>query len=64
VRRGVAFIEKGHASAADITVTVDSKLWKRLAAKIDNPTTAYAMGKVKVEGGVVGLVQFLSLLQG
>jgi alkyl sulfatase BDS1-like metallo-beta-lactamase superfamily hydrolase len=64
VRRGVAFMEKRYAPAADITVTVDSKLWKRLAAKIDNPAAAYAMGKVKVEGGVVGLVKFSSLFQG
>ena len=64
VRRGVAFIEKGYAPAADITVTVDSGLWKRLAAKIDSPAAAYAMGKVKVEGGVVGLVKFLGLFQG
>jgi len=64
VRRGVAFIEKGYAPAADITVTVDSGLWKRLAAKIDSPAAAYAMGKVKVEGGVVALVRFLSLFQG
>jgi len=64
VRRGVAFMEKRYAPTADITVTVDSKLWKRLAAKIDNPAAAYAMGKVKVEGGVVGLVKFLGLFQG
>jgi alkyl sulfatase BDS1-like metallo-beta-lactamase superfamily hydrolase len=64
VRRGVAFIEKRFAPAADITVTVDSKVWKRLAAKIDNPAAAYAMGKIKVEGGVVSLVKFLSLFQG
>jgi len=64
VRRGVAFMEKRYAPKADITVTVDSKLWKRLNAKIDNPAAAYAMGKVKVEGGVVGLVKFLGLFQG
>ncbi|MGE5254683.1 MAG: alkyl sulfatase dimerization domain-containing protein [Planctomycetaceae bacterium] len=64
VRKGVAFIEKRFAPAADITVTVDSKVWKRLAAKIDNPAVAYAKGKIKVEGGVVGLVKFLSLFQG
>ena len=64
VRRGVAFMEKRYAPTADITVTVDSKLWKRVAAKIDNPAAAYAMGKVKVEGGVVGLVKFLGLFQG
>jgi alkyl sulfatase BDS1-like metallo-beta-lactamase superfamily hydrolase len=64
VRKGVAFIEKRFAPAADITVTVDSKVWKRLAAKIDNPAVAYAMGKIKVEGGVVSLVKFLGLFQG
>jgi alkyl sulfatase BDS1-like metallo-beta-lactamase superfamily hydrolase len=63
VRRGVAFIEKSYAPAADITVTIDSKIWKRLAAKIDSPAAAYATGKIKVEGGVVGLVKFLGLFQ-
>ena len=47
------FIEKSYAPAADITVTVDSKIWKRPAAKIDNPAAAYALGKVKVKGAVV-----------
>ena len=64
VRRGVAFIEKRYASAADITVTLDSTVWKRLAAKIDSPAAAYALGKIKVEGGVVDLVKFLGLFQG
>lgn len=64
VRRGVAFIEKTYAPAADMTITVDSKLWKRLAAKIDNPAWAYAKGALKVEGGIVDLVGFLSLFQG
>jgi len=64
VRLGVAFIEKRFAPAADITVTVDSNVWKRLAAKIDSPAAAYAMGKVKVEGGILELVRFLSLFPG
>ncbi len=64
VRRGVAFIEKRYAPAADITITVDSTVWKRLAAKIDSPAAAYALGKIKVEGGVVDLVKFLGLFQG
>jgi alkyl sulfatase BDS1-like metallo-beta-lactamase superfamily hydrolase len=64
VRRGVAFVEERYAPAADITVTVDSKAWKRLAAKLDNPAWAYAKGTLKVEGGVAALVRFLSLFQG
>lgn len=64
VRRGVAFIEKHYAPEADLTVTVDSRLWKRLAAKVENPAWAYAKGAVKVEGGIAALVKFLSLFQG
>jgi alkyl sulfatase BDS1-like metallo-beta-lactamase superfamily hydrolase len=64
VRRGVAFIEKSYAPAAEMTITVDSKLWKRLAAKIDNPAWAYSKGALKVEGGILDLVRFLSLFQG
>ena len=47
-----------------LTVTVDSRLWKRLAAKVENPAWAYAKGAVKVEGGIAALVKFLSLFQG
>jgi len=64
VRRGVAFIEKRFAPQADFTVTVDSKVWERLAAKIDNPAWAYTKGALEVEGGIVGLAGFLSLFQG
>ncbi len=64
VSRGVALMERRYAPRADITVTVDSKLWKRLVAKIDSPAAAYALGKIKVEGGIVDLVKFLGLFQG
>lgn len=61
VRGGVAEVRPGLPDNPDITITVDSKVWKEIAAKIRNPAAAYATGDVKVEGGALSLVGFLNL---
>lgn len=61
VRRGVAVIEQRFPEKADITVTVDSNTWKEIATRIANPATAFLKGGVKIEGGVISAVNFLSL---
>jgi alkyl sulfatase BDS1-like metallo-beta-lactamase superfamily hydrolase len=61
VRRGVAWIENRLPAKADISVTVNSTVWKEVVAGIRNPAVALAKGDVKVEGGVLKLVKFLGL---
>ena len=63
VRRGVAFIEPVFPAKPDISVTLDSGLWKEIAAQTANPAVALAKGNVKVEGGLVNLVKFLALFR-
>jgi len=63
VRRGVAFIEPVFPAKADITVSLSSSLWKEIAAQTANPAVALAKGDVKIEGGLVNLVKFLSLFR-
>lgn len=60
VRRGLADIHPGLPERADNTVTVDSVVWKEMAAGIRNPTAAFVTGKVGVDGGTLDLVRFLS----
>ena len=61
VRRGVAVIEPVFPQKADITITVDSKTWKEIAAKLSNPAVALAKGDVKIEGGLMNAVNFLGM---
>jgi len=63
VRGGVAEVRPGLPDDPDITITVDSKVWKEIAAKIRNPALAYARGDVKIEGGALSLVGFLGLFE-
>ncbi|MBU0544058.1 MAG: MBL fold metallo-hydrolase [Proteobacteria bacterium] len=63
VRRGVAIIEPRFPERADITVTVDSHIWKEIAARLANPAVALAKGDVKIEGGIINVVNFLGLFR-
>ena len=60
MRRGVAEVRPRKLDAG-VVVTVDSGVWKEIAARLRNPALAYAAGDVKVEGGTLHLVGFLGL---
>lgn len=62
VRRGVAEIQPTFPAEPDITVTVDSQVWKEIAAGLRNPALA-VVKDLDVEGGTVALVRFLSLFR-
>jgi alkyl sulfatase BDS1-like metallo-beta-lactamase superfamily hydrolase len=62
VRRGVAWVVPAKKKSA-LTVTVNSRVWKEIAAKVRNPALALARGEMVVEGGIVNLVKFLFLFQ-
>ena len=62
VRRGVAWVTPV-MKKSDLVVTANSQVWKEIAVKVRNPALALARGDIKVEGGVVNLVKFLSLFQ-
>lgn len=63
VRRGVAFIEPHFPRKADITLTIDSKIWKEVVAKLANPALVLAKGEAKIEGGVINMIKFLNLFR-
>ncbi|HPR47259.1 MAG TPA: alkyl sulfatase dimerization domain-containing protein [Spirochaetota bacterium] len=63
VRRGVAEISRGRMKGADTTVTVDSNLWKEIAAGMTSPVIAFSSGKVAVQGGSFDFVRFLYLFR-
>jgi alkyl sulfatase BDS1-like metallo-beta-lactamase superfamily hydrolase len=60
VRRGVAEITAGRPDGAALTVRVDSKVWKELAAGLRHPAVAIVKD-IEIEGGRLGLIRFLSL---
>ena len=60
VRRGVAEVQPRFPDNPDISVTVDSLVWKEIAAGMRNPALALVKDTEK-EGGTLKLVRFLAL---
>lgn len=63
VRRGVAEIQPRLPENPDITVKIDSALWKEIASGVTSPVGAFAGGKIDVTGGTIALVKFLALFK-
>jgi len=62
VRRGVAEVQPRFPENPDISVTVNSLVWKEIAAGIRNPAVALVKDMEK-EGGTLKIVKFLSLFK-
>ncbi len=59
VRRSICEVQPVFPKSPDVTVTVDSTIWKEIVAGLRSPAVALAKGNVKVEGGTLNLVKFL-----
>jgi len=62
VRRGVAEIRPEIPENPDLVITVDSNVWKEVAAGMRNPTIAFFKDMDK-EGGLLKLMKFLNLFK-
>jgi len=62
VRRGVAEIHPWFPDKPDLVVTVDSNIWKEIAAGVRNPALAI-FKDLKKEGGTLSLIRFLRLFK-
>ena len=62
VRRGIAEVRPVFPENPDLVVSVDSKVWKEVAAGIRNPTLAFFKDMDK-EGGMLNLMKFLNLFK-
>jgi alkyl sulfatase BDS1-like metallo-beta-lactamase superfamily hydrolase len=62
VRRGVVEVRHGFPEKPDLTVTVESRIWKEIIAGIRNPALALVKD-VKKEGGTIDLIRFLRLFK-
>jgi alkyl sulfatase BDS1-like metallo-beta-lactamase superfamily hydrolase len=63
VRRGVAEIQPRFPENPDISVTVNSDVWKEVAAGLRNPVVAL-FKDIEEEGGMLNLLKFLGLFKG
>lgn len=63
IRRGVAEFEERFPEDPDLTITVDSDVWRELVLGMRSPVTAFASGDVKFEGSALDLVEFLRLFR-
>jgi alkyl sulfatase BDS1-like metallo-beta-lactamase superfamily hydrolase len=62
VRRGVAEIQPRFPENPDISVTVDSNVWKEVVAGLRNPVVAL-FKDIEKEGGMLNLMKFLGLFK-
>ena len=62
VRRGVAEIQPGFPDNPDISLTMDSMVWKEVLTGFRNPVLALVKD-VDKEGGTVKIIKFLSLFK-
>jgi alkyl sulfatase BDS1-like metallo-beta-lactamase superfamily hydrolase len=62
VRRGVAEIQPVYPAHPDISLTVDSNVWKEVVTGFRNPAVALVKDVAK-EGGMLKIIKFLSLFK-
>ncbi|MCP3939946.1 MAG: MBL fold metallo-hydrolase [Desulfobacteraceae bacterium] len=60
LRKGVAQIQPNLVEDADISIRMDSHIWKEIVSDVRNPLVAYATGKIDIDGSKTDLVTFLS----
>ena len=63
VRRGVAEIQPRFPENPDISVTVDSNVWKEVVAGLRNPVAAL-FKDIENQGGMLNFIKFLKLFKG
>jgi len=60
VRKGIAEVQPFQLGEADIVITVKSRVWKEIAAEMRSPLESYLNGDIKISGGKIELIRFLS----
>lgn len=63
VRHGVAEFIEGLPEGRDLTITVDSNVWREIVLGLRSPVKAFASGEVKLDGSTLDLVGFLRLFK-
>ncbi len=63
LRNGVVEVQNYLQNNADITVTMQSSLWKEIVSEIRNPLAAFASGDIDIEGNKMDLIAFLALVK-
>jgi alkyl sulfatase BDS1-like metallo-beta-lactamase superfamily hydrolase len=63
IRQGVAEFIDGLPEDRELTITVDSKVWREIVLGLRSPIQAFATGTVKFEGSAIDLVGFLRLFK-
>ncbi len=63
LRNGVVEVQNYPQSNADITVTIQSSVWKEIVSEMRNPLAAFASGDIDIEGDKMDLIEFLALVK-
>ena len=63
IRRGVAEFIEGLPEDRDLTITVDSNVWREIVLGLRSPIKAFATGEVAFDGSAINLVGFLRLFK-
>ena len=63
VRKGVAELKNKRIGTPEISVEIDSQVWKEILVKLRDPLIAFAKGEIKVEGSKTELISFMQLFK-
>jgi len=63
IRNGVGEFIEGLPEGRDLTITVDSNVWREIVLGLRSPIGAFASGAVKFDGSAIDLVGFLRLFK-
>ena len=63
IRRVVAEVRPEFPENPEITITVDSLIWKEIAAKQRNPAAALVKGDINIKGGAFDILKFIRLFR-
>jgi alkyl sulfatase BDS1-like metallo-beta-lactamase superfamily hydrolase len=63
IRNGVAEFIEGLPEDRDLTITVDSNVWREIVLGLRSPIKAFATGEVAFDGSAIDLVGFLRLFK-
>ena len=64
VRRGVAEVQPVFPEDPDVSLTIDTNVWREIVLGLRNPALAFASDAVDVEGSALDLIRFLRMFSG
>jgi alkyl sulfatase BDS1-like metallo-beta-lactamase superfamily hydrolase len=63
IRKGIAEVVPSRIENSDITIELDSKIWKELLAEFRTPLMTFLSGKIKINGGKLAFIELMGYFE-